>query len=292
MKPIAALALFSFISPSASADVNMLDASFRQTFIDAKIAGLNIERRYDSRSNFIGLFGFGWCSTFDAHLEDAQVIECGKPSKTKARYNSNGTYTQTLASGLTRTFDADTGSLIALQALKSPPVGIDGGSRSRLPRAAALGEGLKMRPAPEQKISLEFDTLHEHLTALVLPDQTRLTFIYSAQRDLLEARNAWKNTYRFEYDKLHNLVRVNFPDTTTEQLEYDTDRDRLTKYQGRDGCTETYEHTTSVTQKERSQISIAKLNCQGQAKREVVFRFGFIRKGSAWLLNSFERGQK
>lgn len=292
MKPIAAIALFSLFSPSASADVNMLDASFRQTFIDAKVAGLNIERRYDSRSTFMGLFGFGWCSTFDTSLENAQVIECGKPSKTKPRYNSNGTYTQTLSSGLIRTFDADSGALIALKAAKGPEVVIDGGgSRSRLPRAAALGEGLKMRPKTNA-LTLELDPLRENVTTLQLPDGKRLTFTYSDKCDLLEARNAWNNTYRFDYDKLHNLTRVKFPDGTDQQLEYDVDRDRLTKYQGRDGCTETYEHTTSVTRTERSQISIAKLSCQDQIKRQAIFRFGFIRKAQGWLLNSFERGSK
>lgn len=300
MKPIAALALLSFFSPSASADVNMLDASFRQTFIDAQVAGLKIERCYDSRSTYLGLFGFGWCSTFDSRLDirTLKINDCGKTSSSATvRYDGEtGTYVQRLANGLTRIFDADSGALVALRnGLKGPTVAIDGDrapgtgdTRSRLPRAAALGEGMKMRP----RIRIEFDPLRENVTSLLLPDGTRLTFEYSDKRDLLSAKNAWSNTYRFDYDRLHNLTQVRYPDDTQELMEYDADRDRLTKFQGRDGCVETYEHTISSSAKERTQISTAQLTCDGQPKRQATFRFGFIRKGSSYLLNSFERGQK
>jgi YD repeat-containing protein len=309
MKPIAALALFSFFSPSASADVNMLDASFRQTFIDAQVAGLKIERRYDSRSTYLGLFGFGWCSTFDSKLDirTLKLNDCGKTSSNAiVRYDGKtGTYVQRLTSGLTRIFDADSGALIALRSgANGPTVVIDddraptsaGDTRSRLPRAAALGEGIKMRPGiqtdTQSRIRIEFDSLRENVTSLLLPDGTRLTFEYSDRRDLLLAKNAWSNTYRFQYDRLHNLTQVRYPDDTQELMEYDADRDRLLKFQGRDGCIETYEHTISSSSKERTQISTALLTCNGQPKRQATFRFGFIRKGSNYLLNSFDRSQK
>jgi YD repeat-containing protein len=284
MKPIAALALFSFFSPSASADVNMLDASFRQTFIDAKVAGLNIERKYDSRSSFIGVFGFGWCSTFDIELETQtlKLKECGRTTANKVVYVKGRYLLRT--KGLTRTFDADSGALIALKSDGGAEVEIQSDTRSRLHRAAALGEGMKMR--------LEFDALQENITALILPDSKRLTFTYSKSRDLLEATNAWSNTYRFEYNTLHNLTSVRYPDSTEELISYDDDRDRLTKYQGRDGCIETYDHTTSQSKAERTQISTARLMCDERLRRQVVFRFGFIRKNSQWLLNSFDRGVK
>ena len=292
-----------FFSPPAYADVNMLEGSFRTTFIDAQVAGFKIERRYDSRSTFTGLFGFGWCSTFDSQLDlnTLKAQDCGKTSGVTVRY-SNGTYVQVLANGLTRTFDADTGALIALQNGRGSSVEIDGApgapsaaARSRLPRAAALGEGMKTRP----RISLEFDGLHENVIALTTPS-SRLTFDYNDKHDLLAARNAWNNLYRFDYDRLHNLTQISYPDGTSEEATYDTDHDRLTQFQGRDRCIETYEHTISASANERHQTSIAKLSCDGKPKRQAVFRFGFIRKipgaangsPSSYQLNSFERGTK
>jgi YD repeat-containing protein len=297
MKPIAALTLLSFFSPSASADVNMLDASFRQTFIDAKIASLKIERSYDSRSTFTGVFGFGWCSTFDTELDTKSltVKDCGRPTANPTTRYTDGTYVQTLKSGLTRIFDADSGALIALRSESGGTVAIESGpgadARRRLPRAAALGEGFKTRPETHLKVTLEYDALHENITAIQTPT-ARLLYEYSDKRDLLSAKNAWSNTYRFDYDRLHNLTSARYPDGSEELLTYDSDRDRLTKYQGRDGCIETYEHTISQSADEKTQISKAFLTCNGQAKRQAVFRFGFIRKNNQWTLSSFNRGQK
>lgn len=290
MNQIATLSLTAsllLISPPAYADVNMLEGSFRTTFIDARVAGLQIERRYDSRSTFTGVFGFGWCSTFDSELDTRalKIKDCGKiAAGSNIRY-VNGTYVQTLANGLTRTFDADSGVLLALRGRTGSTVAIErpstAGLRRRLPRAAALGEGMKMR--------LEFDGLHENVIALNLPDNTRLRFDYDENRNLLSAQSAWSNTYRYDYDRLHNLTRISYPDGTAELIDYDADRDRLLKFQGRDGCIETYEHTISDEAGGRRQISTARLTCNGKPKREATFTFGFIIKGGRSFLSSFQR---
>ena len=81
------LFLFLFLlSFQAQALVNMKNASFSNRWIDIIVPGkgydLKIERFYSSRSLFIGMFGFGWCSELETNLSITSVgeivlTECG-----------------------------------------------------------------------------------------------------------------------------------------------------------------------------------------------------------------------
>ena len=66
--------------------VNMKNASYSEKWVDIILPGkgydFRIERFYNSRSLFIGLFGFGWCSDIETKLEirtDGRLVltECG-----------------------------------------------------------------------------------------------------------------------------------------------------------------------------------------------------------------------
>lgn len=300
--PLIASLLTTFIAiPDAFADVNMMEASFQTTFVDLEIAGLKISRRYNSRSNINGVFGFGWCSTFDVKLAFANdgrtpagISECGHRTKANIERTANGAYAQTLSTGLIRTFDATTGELAALQNGRGPEVAIErsGGSasprgpaRSRLPRDAALGEGLKMR--------LEFDDLNETVARIETSTGKLISFTYSPARDLLSARNAWGNTYRFDSDTLHNLTRISYPDGSSEKMTYDADHDRLLSFEGRGGnCKETYSHKYEISPAKLAQAapvkltqnSQAKLICQGRTKRVIAYDFTYEKHGARWSL--------
>lgn len=295
---IAALTLSTSIIPqTAYADVNMLEASFQKTFVDADIEGLKIARRYQSRSNFSGVFGFGWCSTFDTKLVFGKTLrlnECGElRAPTNVRY-VKGEYIQTTSSGLQRTFSSETGELKTLRAPGGREIAIE---RSRLPRDAALGEGLIERPG-NATLTLIFDSLGENIVALVLPlvreasHQDRLLrFSYSTDRNLLSAQNAWSNTYTFGYDRVHNLTSIEYPDSTSEQLEYDSDKDQLIRFEGRRHCIETYEHVVSRSSQGIHQISEAHLACPEESKPRIArFDFWFIQKNGKWSLKNMKRG--
>ena len=288
----------------AHADVNMMEASYQTTFIDLEIGGLKIMRRYNSRSNFTGLFGFGWCSTFDTKLEfsttpsgdvSTAVRDCGKLTNIGRADNvqyKNAHYIQSLNTGLVRTFDATTGELVSLRTISGPEVQIlrsppPGAPRTRLLRDAALAEGSTTRQTrtPQLNLSLDFQSDDdpdgsEHLLRQITSTTgSTLLFSYSPARDLLFAKNAWQNTYRFEYDPLHNLTTANYPDQTQEHMTYDADHDRLLKFEGRDlkgneGCTETFDYSfRSPSEKILLQTSTSKLLCTGKTPRTARFDF-------------------
>jgi len=139
---------------------------------------------------------------------------------------------------------------------------------------------------------LEYDGFNETVVALETSNGKRLEFTYSPTRDLLSARNAWANTYHFDYDSLHNLTRIDYPDHTSEQMTYDADLDRLLKFEGRDQlCTETYSYRFADLDSgtTRTQTSTSKLICSGKTKRVVRFDFTYARKAKgSWTLSNLK----
>jgi YD repeat-containing protein len=83
----AGLALVSFLlAVSANAVVDMKTANFAETWVDLIAPGsgydLRVQRTYNSRTIYSGMFGFGWCSDFESRVEvtpegNMKVIECG-----------------------------------------------------------------------------------------------------------------------------------------------------------------------------------------------------------------------
>ncbi len=82
---ILVITLFLLSSPLWAA-VNMRNASYTESWIDfidpEEGSEIRIERYYSSRSLFMGLFGFGWCSSLETKLEITSdgivnLTECG-----------------------------------------------------------------------------------------------------------------------------------------------------------------------------------------------------------------------
>ncbi len=80
------LAIMLVFSTNVLAFVDMKNANFSDSWIDYRSNGtgyqLKIQRTYNSRSTYDGLFGFGWCSDIETRLEimpdsSLKVIECG-----------------------------------------------------------------------------------------------------------------------------------------------------------------------------------------------------------------------
>lgn len=74
------------ISFPALAIVDMKNANYSNTWVDFNLDGtgydLKLERTYNSRTLFNGIFGFGWCTNFETKLEvtsenNLKVKECG-----------------------------------------------------------------------------------------------------------------------------------------------------------------------------------------------------------------------
>jgi YD repeat-containing protein len=76
----------TIFSLQASALVDMKNANYADSWIDITLPGagyaLRVQRTYNSRSVYNGMFGFGWCSEFETKMEKTpegrlKVTECG-----------------------------------------------------------------------------------------------------------------------------------------------------------------------------------------------------------------------
>ncbi len=85
MKKLALLLVAVLASP-AYAIVDMKNANFANSWLDLEVPGsgydLKINRTYNSKSLFDGIFGFGWCSDFETTLQltaegNIKLTECG-----------------------------------------------------------------------------------------------------------------------------------------------------------------------------------------------------------------------
>lgn len=296
---LASLLLVSVAPQAAHGDINMMEASFTTSFIDAQIgeskSPLKLTRSYDSRSTYSGLFGFGWCSNLDATLEKNKnsftVTTCGKSEEAKVSAD-RATYTRTLNDGTKQRFSED-GELIGLKSPGHKEVKILR-VRTSLPQKAAAEEG-------KTGLRLELDNFgrvlkltNKEVTGKV--DREAL-FTYSPDGNLITAKNAWSNTYTFQYDRLHNLTLVRYPDQSFERLTYDVDYDRVLSFEGRSqknaaSCKETYSYLLENQTPEdevthvRTQTSISRLTCDNKLVKEVKFDFHFSKRTDRkWALS-------
>ncbi|MDE0119495.1 MAG: DUF6531 domain-containing protein [Bdellovibrionales bacterium] len=86
MKTVIGASVIFLFTFQVFALVDTKNANYTKTFIDISLPGaglpLMIERTYNSRSLFRGMFGYGWCSNLETRLEvmpdnTLMVVECG-----------------------------------------------------------------------------------------------------------------------------------------------------------------------------------------------------------------------
>jgi YD repeat-containing protein len=79
------------IPQTGHAVVDMKNANYSDSWTDLQFSGtgyaLKVQRFYNSRSTFSGIFGFGWCSEFESYIEVTpegrlSMLECGAGQET------------------------------------------------------------------------------------------------------------------------------------------------------------------------------------------------------------------
>lgn len=86
MKWISGIFILFLFSVNSHAIIDMKNANFSTSWTDLKVPGTGYEmkvlRTYNSRSLFVGMFGYGWCSEFETKLvispdNSLKIFECG-----------------------------------------------------------------------------------------------------------------------------------------------------------------------------------------------------------------------
>jgi YD repeat-containing protein len=97
-----------------------------------------------------------------------------------------------------------------------------------------LGRKMHFKYYPNKKV--------KEITA---PGGLKAEYEYKNLDDLVMVKNGWKNTFRYEYDDVHNLTKATWPDKTFIALTYNKKEDWVLSLQGRDKCIENYNYEAS-----------------------------------------------
>lgn len=332
-------------SLSSFAVVDMKTANYADNWVDMIAPGtgydLRIQRTYNSRTIYSGIFGFGWCSDFETRAEvtpegNLKVIECGAGAEIiytpknfdKSKINSSvaailaevkkrnpvmneksltalgndlrddGAFREEFARrvGIKGTVDGNTVYLANGRANETV-------ERQTMGFRRALADGTFQNFDGSGKLiamydrngnSLKLVYEKERLTGVVDNNGRRLTFTYqnSGNRikkitgpnnlaaiytlkgeDLVEVTNAWKSTYTYKYDDVHNLTDIKLPNGKTKKLTYNKDKDWVTGFVNESGCVESYEYKMDPEDPKNHYSSIVIKKCGDQVTNRSSYEF-------------------
>lgn len=268
--------LISLLTPLLTqAAVNMKDASFQSTQVDAGI----LERSYSSRSLYYGYFGFGWCSILEMRLsldgDEPQLYECDRQiylkkfkilkSKDIYKYDrgdreftfdrlgrllrvesSSFGFTIKYSSGLVSTLEATNGEVWKIQFQES---GLFVEFISKIPSQIALKTGEMW--------------MYEY----------RNHNLVSVQKNKI-------SMYSYKYDSLDNMTEIRRRQSSKfERLRYDLEKDTVIEYKKSDGCVETYRYEREEDFLGPKETAKANIQC-GLKSKFVTHEFWYQRISS------------
>lgn len=274
------------LAPIARAEINMKDASYKNSFIDNQ----EIRRTYNSRSIYTGIFGFGWCSNFEKSLslpstKEIILKDCDLESpfvltdensllKTRAYQNpinkekilfKNGIYTHYLSTGEIRIFNR-TGQM--LSSLTSD------GKRTRLVYSRDI---LSLVKSDSSDLRIYINNTGQVTKTESTNGSTNL-YLYEKE-NLIQATEIQKSPYSskthlYEYDSLNNIIQVTYPDKTKEHIVYNNDNDRVIKIELKDHCLEYYDFFNKSSDS-LYQVSTLTRKCDSKTIHQYIYKFWY-----------------
>lgn len=102
---------------------------------------------------------------------------------------------------------------------------------------------------------------NKKVKSIIGPNGLLAEYKFANLDDLSSVTNAWRKTYGYQYDDLHNLTKATWPDKTFISLKYDKKNDWVTAFTDRDKCTEAYKYEFSANEPKNHYWSTVKKVC-------------------------------
>lgn len=317
MKLIATTFL-SLFSASAFAIVDMKSANYSESWTDLTVPGvgydLRINRSYNSRSLFNGLFGFGWCSDYETKIEitpesNLKLTECGGGMEiifTPKNFNPgkiDGTIKNIMAEVRRRRPDLKADYVAGLEkelktndfmreefsrrmnikgkiedgvtylanGKEAENITLKGGTYKRTLNDGTyqlfeMGSGrmthmydknqnyLKLAWEKDflqsvsdnlgRKLTFRYNATTKKVSEIIGPNNLKAVYTIKGE-DLAEVVDAKGKKYKYSYDDVHNLTRIDLPDGKFKALTYNKDKDWVVSFRNPKGCIETYDYQMS-----------------------------------------------
>ncbi|MCM2280245.1 MAG: DUF6531 domain-containing protein [Bdellovibrionaceae bacterium] len=279
----------------ASAGVDLKDAGYSNEWTDIETGppgALALSRVYRSRTQYNGLFGFGWCTRFEILLErldDRRLLlrDCESGDLVYA-LSPTGEYLHPrrpgekiiisreqhirfLTSGDRQVF-ASSGRLRTWIRTGRWPIETSYSSLGRL-------EELRAGPT---KLRLVYDEKTQKITRVISSNGSIAWYEYSGP-DLIRARSSKGHVHAYRYDQLHNLSRIQSADGLSEELTYDTEHDRVMRWKDSEGCVTEYTYSSLSAQGEVGQTTESQFRCKGAPTQRRKFEYWWRRDADGSL---------
>lgn len=314
MRLVSLLSLFLF-SYSSFAIVDMKSANYSESWTDVVVPGvgydLRVNRTYNSRSLFNGLFGFGWCSDYETKIDvttegNLRLTECGggmevsytprdfNPEKIESTVKTivaeikkrrpdlsaaylanlekemksndimreefgkqinikgkaaagtiylangreaetvtltNGAYKRSLPDSTYQVFDAATGRMTHMYDK----------NRNYLKLAWEKDKLVSVTDNAGRKLTLKYSPTTGKVSDIVGPNNMSAKYTIKGE-DLVEVMDSKQQKFKYTYDEVHNVTRIDYADNTYKALTYNKDKDWVMTFRNRKGCSETYDY--------------------------------------------------
>jgi YD repeat-containing protein len=340
------LSLVILFSSYAFAIVDMKSANYSESWTDLTVPGvgydLRVNRGYNSRSLFSGLFGFGWCSDYETKVEvtpesNLKLTECGggmeiiflprgadpkkvnvtigmimqevkkrrpdlkedylagleKELKTndfmreefgrrmnlkgKAQdgmiYLANGkeaenislksgVYKRTLTDGTYQLFDAGTGRMTHMYDKNN--------NYLKLTWERDLLTGVSDNLG--RKLTLKYNPSTKRVSEIVGPNGLVARYVVKGE-DLVEVTDVKNRKYKYSYDDVHNLTKIEYADGTYKALTYNKDKDWVISFRNPKGCVETYDYQMNKEDPQNHFWSLVEKKCGSKVTNKSKYEF-------------------
>jgi len=143
----------------------------------------------------------------------------------------SGVYKRAMADGTFQTFDGVSGRILSMSDR----------NQNFLKMAWEKDQLTSITDNQGRKLTFKYYAANKKVSEIVGPNGMTAKYVYKGD-DLVEAVNSSKEKFRYDYDDVHNLVKVEFPDKSFIALTYNKDKDWVTSFRNQKGCMENYDY--------------------------------------------------
>lgn len=249
----------------------MRDGSFRAQLKDPFLI------KYNSRSTYNGIFGFGWCSEFETTLNHKQstLFDCSKGEVRLEKdqiVSVQGHYEYKNKEGTVFVFDRE-GRLAKIVGRL--------GARSEV-RRDANGRIQSVTHSSKRKFIFKYDSKSNKVIEITDSQRYRKRFKFM-RKYLVEVLDAKKSLHLFQYDESGNLISSKDLAGRISSVTYDSVRDVVTTVKNTKGCIEFYSYRQMNEAPALHYSSQIAEICRGKLARNIRYEFWHRRQAGALM---------
>lgn len=174
----------------------------------------------------------------------------------------SGTYKRALSDGTFQLFDAKTGRLTHMYDRNNNFLKLTW-ERDVLQNVADNAG---------RKLTFKYNPSTKKVSDIVGPNGLLARYTVKGE-DLVEVTDAKNKKWKFSYDDVHNLTRIEYPDNSFKALTYNKDKDWVTTFRNQKGCVETYDYQMSKDDPKNHFWSLVEKKCGEKVTNKSKYEF-------------------